>query len=169
VVFQWCDTLGAFTVLQKKDISFIMSVSPSAWNNLAPTGWIFKKFYVSTSRKSVKKIHVWLKSDTNNKYFTWRPKCQYDNKIKKHISCLITFFFENPAIFEIMSKNIVQPGRPQMTIWCMSFSGWITKATNTHSGYIIIISFPLQQWLHERTSVLCGMYNASPVQTGTSI
>jgi hypothetical protein len=25
-----------------------------------------------------------------------------------------------------------------------------TKATNTHSYYVILIAFPLQQWLHER-------------------
>jgi len=56
------------------------------------------------------------------------------DEIKKHISCPIIFFFENPAIFEIMWKNIVQPGRPQMTIWRMHFSCWITKATNTHSA-----------------------------------
>ena len=30
----------------------------------------------------------------------------------------------------------------------------IPKATNTHSGYVILIPFPQQQWLHERASVL---------------
>jgi len=29
------------------------------------------------------------------------------------------FFFENCAIYEIMWKNIVEPGRPQMTVWLM--------------------------------------------------
>jgi hypothetical protein len=28
-------------------------------------------------------------------------------------------------------KNIVQPGRPQMTIWRMRIACWIPKATNT--------------------------------------
>ena len=31
---------------------------------------------------------------------------------------------------------------------------WITKATNTHSEYVIIIAFPRQQWLRESASVL---------------
>jgi len=41
-------------------------------------------------------------------------------KIKTHILFSITFLFffnkENHAIYEIMWKNIVEPGRPQMTI-----------------------------------------------------
>ena len=37
---------------------------------------------------------------------------------------------------------------------------WIPKATETHSEYVILIDFPLQQWLHERASVLCCTYTA---------
>jgi hypothetical protein len=36
-----------------------------------------------------------------------------------------------------MWTNIVQPGRPQMTVRRMRIACWITKATNTHSEYII--------------------------------
>ena len=35
-----------------------------------------------------------------------------------------------------MFKNIVQPGRPQLTIWRMRIAGWTNKATNTHSQYV---------------------------------
>jgi hypothetical protein len=35
----------------------------------------------------------------------------------------------------------------------MRISCWIPKATNTHSEYVIVIAFPLQQWLHESSSV----------------
>jgi hypothetical protein len=35
-----------------------------------------------------------------------------------------------------------------------SFSCWITKATDTHSEYVIFIAFPWQQCLRERASVL---------------
>jgi len=41
------------------------------------------------------------------------------------------FFFENPAVCEIMWKNFVRPGRPQMTIWGMRIACWIPKTTNT--------------------------------------
>jgi len=31
-----------------------------------------------------------------------------------------------------------------MTVWHMYIAFWIPKATNTHSEYLILISFPLQ-------------------------
>jgi len=36
----------------------------------------------------------------------------------------------------------------------MRMACWITKATNTHSEYVILIAFLLHRWLHERSSVL---------------
>ena len=53
---------------------------------------------------------------------------------------------------------MVQRGRPQMTIWRMRIACWIPKDTNTHSEYVIRIAFPLQQWLHERASLLRYTY-----------
>jgi hypothetical protein len=53
-----------------------------------------------------------------------------------------------------MWKNIVEPGRPQMTIWRIRIGYSIPYATNRYSEYIILIDFPLQQWLHERASLL---------------
>ena len=73
---------------------------------------------------------------------------------------ILTNFFENRAFYEIMSKNIVEPDRPQMTMWRMRIACWLPKATNTHSEYVILIAFPLQQWLHERASILRCMYIA---------
>jgi len=55
---------------------------------------------------------------------------------------------------------MVQSNRPKMTIWRMRIAFWIIKATNTHSQYVILIAFPLQQWLHERASMLRYMYIA---------
>ena len=63
------------------------------------------------------------------------------------------FMFNNffiRALYEIMWKNIVEPDRPQTTVWCMCIACWIPKATNTHSKYIIFIAFPL----HECPSML---------------
>jgi hypothetical protein len=47
-----------------------------------------------------------------------------------------------------------------MTIWRMRNACWITEATNTHSEYVIFINFSLQQWLHERASMLRYTYIA---------
>ena len=59
-----------------------------------------------------------------------------------------------------MLKNIVENGRPQMTIWRIRTACCIPKATNMHSKYIIITAFPLQQWLHERASTYVYTYIA---------
>jgi hypothetical protein len=42
----------------------------------------------------------------------------------------------------------------------MRFAYWIIKATDTHLEYVIVIAFPRQQWLSERSSVLCYKYIA---------
>jgi hypothetical protein len=34
----------------------------------------------------------------------------------------------------------------------------ITKATDTHAEYVVLIAFPRQQWLRERASILCYTY-----------
>ena len=47
--------------------------------------------------------------------------------------------------------------KTQMTVWRMRIAFWIPKDTDT---LIIcnIIAFPLQQWFHERASVLLYRY-----------
>jgi hypothetical protein len=53
-------------------------------------------------------------------------------------------------------KNIVEDGWPRMTTWRVRIECRIPKATNahTHTGCVIRIAFPLQQWMHERASIL---------------
>jgi hypothetical protein len=46
----------------------------------------------------------------------------------------------------IMLQSWAKLGKQQMTIWCMSIACWITKATNTHSKYVIITACPRKQW-----------------------
>jgi len=41
-----------------------------------------------------------------------------------------------------------------MTYRLMRIVRWIHKVTDTHSECVILIAFALQQWLHERASVL---------------
>jgi hypothetical protein len=38
--------LGAFAKWRKATVGFVISVCRNAWNNSAPTGWIFTKFYI---------------------------------------------------------------------------------------------------------------------------
>jgi hypothetical protein len=88
---------------------------------------------------------------------------KFVEKITKQISCSITLLAESRAVYEIMWKNIAERGRPQMTVWRMWIACWMPRATNTHSEYVILIPFSLQQWLHERASILRHAYTASLV------
>ena len=45
----------------------------------------------------------------------------------------------------------------------MRFTCWLTKATDTHLEYIILIAFPRQKWLREGASVLRYMYTVCRV------
>ena len=82
-------------------------------------------------------------------------------KIKTPMLCSVTFtFFKNRTIWEIMWKNIVDPGRPHITIGCMRIACWIPEVANTHSQYVKRIAFPLQQWFGERATMLRYTYIA---------
>jgi hypothetical protein len=65
-----------------------------------------------------------------------------------------------------MSKNVVEPDRPHMTIPRLRIACLITKATNTYSENVILIALPMQQWLHECASMLRHMYIACLVNLG---
>ena len=56
-----------------------------------------------------------------------------------------------------MWKNMVQPGRPQLTkiIRRMRFASYIPKATDPHSEYVILNTFARQRSLRQRASLLC--------------
>jgi hypothetical protein len=80
-------------------------------------------------------MQVSLKSEKNNGYFTWRRLHIYDislNENEKCFRCKLYFkwpFFENRAVYEIMSKHEVELERPQVTLWHMRVACWISKTT----------------------------------------
>jgi hypothetical protein len=76
--------------------------------------------------------------------------------MKGHILC----FLQNPALCQIMWKNVVERHRLQMTIWRMRIACWVRKATDTHSEYVMIDAVPLQQLLWKRASLLRYTYIA---------
>jgi len=62
-------------------------------------------------------------------------------------------------------ENTVEPVRPQMIIWRMRIACCIPKATDTHTGCVILIAFPLQQCLQDRALVLRYTYIACLVHS----
>ena len=63
-----------------------------------------------------------------------------------------------------MWKNIIDSDRPPMKLSPMRIACWIPKATNTHSHYVILTAFPLQQLLKEGFSKLRYTYIARLVK-----
>ena len=71
-------------------------------------------------------------------------------------------FFLSRAVYEVLSKNIVESERPWVIVLYIAnntrFASWVIKTVNTHSDYVILIAFLEQQWLGERASLLCNTY-----------
>jgi mRNA-degrading endonuclease HigB of HigAB toxin-antitoxin module len=62
-------------------------------------------------------------------------------KIKTHFGFNHFFLYENRAVYEIMWENVLRPVSPQMTIRLVRIACRITKATDTHSEYVILTAF----------------------------
>jgi len=50
-------------------------------------------------------------------------------------------FFQKSYCLWDMLKNILELDRQHMTMWLMCIECWVSKATNTHSEYIILLIF----------------------------
>jgi hypothetical protein len=86
-------------------------------------------------------------------------------KINKRVLYSITFFPENRDFFEIMRKNMVEPGRQQATnndAGKMRFACRITTARMQkhviRNTYLILVSLPWHQWSRERIQFLRYTY-----------
>jgi hypothetical protein len=136
--------------LLKTIITSVMSVCPHGTTQLPLDGFWWNLIFEVFFRKYVEKIEVLLKSDKNNGHFTWRRFTfitisrwmflrirGFSNKSfreKTHILYSVTFVFpENGAVCEIMSKNVVEPERPQ-TIWRLRVAYWISKVRRAHAN-----------------------------------
>jgi len=133
-------------------------------------------------------IHFFL-SFLPHFFLEWEMfQTKFVEKIKTHILCSV-IFIRKPLLNERMWKNTVERGRPQMTVWRMRIACWVTKTSvffsvreykcrlilrfnnnNNNKGkntFTVQISFPRQQWLRERASVLRYTYVASLISEYT--
>jgi hypothetical protein len=60
-------------------------------------------------------------------------------------------------IDEVKCSTNIQ-GTDGNTKWRMRIACWVPKTTNTHSQYVILIAFRMQQWLRERALMLRYTY-----------
>jgi hypothetical protein len=63
-----------------------------------------------------------------------------------------------------MWKNDAELSRTQTAIGRMRIACWIAKAPGKNSENVILIAFPLQQWVKERASLL--HYSSFPQTVG---
>jgi hypothetical protein len=129
-----------------------------------------KILYLNIFRKSVKKIQVALQSDKNTiqehqytftiispSFLLTMRNASYKvvEKIKKHILCSLTFFF-NRAVCEIMWKIVYsRTGQDDNIIRRMRIA--------CCSECAVLVALPLHQRLHESASNIRYKYCACPV------
>jgi hypothetical protein len=69
--------------------------------------------------------------------FSEKEKCfnqiGRENQSTRFMFC--NLFSEYSAVYEKMWKNMIEPDRSQMTVWCMGIPCWTTKATHSNSEY----------------------------------
>jgi hypothetical protein len=59
--------------------------------------------------------------------------CRENQNTHFVFSNLFFFLIENRAVYEIMWKNMVELGRPRMTMWRMRIAGYLRLQTHTHN------------------------------------
>jgi hypothetical protein len=134
-------------------VSLSLFLCPSTWNNSAHTGRIFVKFGIAkffenlTNFKfhlNMTRITSTLHEDQNTFIITSR-KFLLTMKNVSHSNCWenqnTIFMFKNFCRRSLRLwdnvKNIVEPDRPQMTMWRIRIACWIHRATNAPSEYVI--------------------------------
>jgi hypothetical protein len=166
-------------------MSVCMSVRPSAQNNSAPAGLIFMKFDIRVFLENLSRKLKFHQNMTRITSTLHEDLCTFivvyrwiflgminvsDNSRRENQNTLFIF---NNFIFRKSFRlwdNMGKCGRSGQStdenmIRCMPFKCWIPKDTDTHWKYVILIAFSLQQWLHERASVLRHTYTVCAVFT----
>jgi hypothetical protein len=91
-------------------------------------------------------------------------------KIKTHLLYSITFLRKSCRLWDNVEKYCrARQATDDNIIGRVPIVSWKTEATDTQSEYVILISFPRQQWLRERVSVLRYTYSACLVLVVLSV
>jgi len=163
--------LGAFVKFRKAS----SLLPPVCLNGKLGSHWtgFHDIWYLSIFRNSVKKIQDSFKSVKNKGHFTLsqytfliiprslllKMKNISDESSRENQNTQFmfnNFFFPllNRAVYEKVWENVVERGRTQMPIWSVRVACWMPRASDTHSGCVILIALVLQQWMHENAPIL---------------
>jgi hypothetical protein len=72
---------------------------------------------------------------------------------KTHILCSVSKKPRKSRRLWRNIENMVQSGRPQITIWRLCTACWITKTVDTHSEYVIHNCISKAKWIWELASI----------------
>jgi hypothetical protein len=150
--------LGAFATLREVTIRF-MSVRPPAQNTSTPAERILIKFELSSKicrqNSSFIKIRQEWRVFYTKTVFTFTTVSRWilvrmkmvlgkscrENQTKHTFTCSIH------VVYKTMSKNVVQPDRPEMTIKRTRFACWVRLHT---PQYYVTRTLPVLSPLHEK-------------------
>jgi hypothetical protein len=161
--------IGVFGKLCKANRCFVLSVCTSKWNSSPPNGRIFMKFdtqvflenqsdfnfYCDLTRIvctvhgvcTFTAIYCWISVRMRN----ISGKSYWENP--NTILCSVAFCWNSWCLWGYAENcGGATQARDDSITRHLPFSGRTTKVTNIHIEYVICIAFPLQQWLHERSS-----------------
>jgi hypothetical protein len=84
-------------------------------------------------------------------------------KIKKTQFCSVAFSRKSCHSWDNVEKYCRRRHATDgNTIIALECTCWISKATDTHSEYVILIAFPRHQWLYNGTSMLYSYIHCLP-------
>jgi hypothetical protein len=145
---------------ENRPLAVCVSVRPSVHMERLGSHWMdFREILcLCIFQKSLEKIQVWLKSvritGTSHEdlctfmimspdfFLEWEMfQTKVVEKIKTHILCSITFFRKSCHLWGNVEKFYrARQATDDNVTQCVCFACWITKATHTHSEYVILIA-----------------------------
>jgi hypothetical protein len=96
-------------------------------------------------------------------FLTMRTVSDKSCRENQNTHFMFNFFFFSKIVQFMRCDNVekyCRPDRPQIRIWRMHISCWVSKARNTHKEHVILTVFPLQLWLQVHASMLHYTYIA---------
>jgi len=122
--------IGAFAKFAKATALLFLSVPPSAHPHVTPLlprdeFWCGLRFWLFVKNLS-RKLYVWLKSDNNNRYFTWSPVYRGADKSlarpgKNRANVSIRMAWISFGVLPYITKKIVVSSRPWHASEVVSF------------------------------------------------